>query len=106
MPFSVTVRRISQEFGRANPGKDDGRSEIATHRGSVMVLQTHGNINRDIWPRLVEKASELLNQGIVNLVFDLHQVEDITRGGLIALQTIAERAARRGGKAVVCRPTC
>ncbi len=105
MPFSVNVRQITQDFARANPGKDDGRSEIAANRGSVMVLQIHGNINRDTWPRLVEKADELLNLGRINLVFDLHQVEDITSSGLIALQTIAKRAVRRGGRAVVCRPT-
>ncbi len=100
------ARQISQESWVATFLHADGKLQITIIPGPVEVLAVKGNINFNSWPHLVMIAAMELDEGHSNLVFDLDGVKDITSGGLIALETVAQRAARCGGKVVLCRVGC
>jgi len=76
--------------------------QITTTIGPVTVLAVTGDIDADTFPQLIREADTRLAAGQVRLVLDLSDVDYISSGGLVALQTIAGRAAARGGKAVLC----
>lgn len=52
------------------------------------IVQVNGRINLGNVDRLVEKAQELFNQGVINLVIDLNNVPSITSAGLRGIHTI------------------
>ena len=56
----------------------------------------------ETFPQLISEANKVLEAGHTNLVLELSGANYISSGGLIALQTIASRAATQGGKAVLC----
>src|SRR5713226_8568342 len=66
----------------------------------VSVLTVQGDLDIETFPRLLRQAEACFDQGQFNLLIDLRQAGSISNGGLIALQTIAARAADRGGKTV------
>jgi anti-anti-sigma factor len=76
--------------------------EVKTSFGPVTVLSVTGYIDASTFPQLISEADKALNAGYANLVLDLAGVDYISSGGLVALQTIAGRAASREGKAVFC----
>jgi anti-sigma B factor antagonist len=76
--------------------------EVTTTLGTVTVLSVTGYIDAETFPQLISEADEVLKAGHANLVLDLSGVDYISSGGLIALQTIAGRAATQGGQAVLC----
>ncbi len=76
--------------------------QITTTIGPVTVLAVTGYIDADTFPQLMDEADARLEAGQVRLVLDLSGVDYISSGGLVTLQTIAGRAAARGGKAVLC----
>lgn len=77
--------------------------EIKTTTGPITVLEITGDIDAATFPRLVDEADNLLNAGHVKLVIDLHGVDYVSSGGLVALQTVFSRASIRKGKMVLCR---
>jgi anti-sigma B factor antagonist len=76
--------------------------EVTTTLGPVTVLSVSGQIDDRTFATLVREAEEALNTGYVRLVLDLGGVDYVSSAGLIALQTIAMRAASRDGKMVLC----
>src|SRR5574341_674907 len=76
--------------------------EVATTRDPVTVLSVKGDIGSYTFTQLIEKAEAVIKQGHANLVLDLHDVNYISSGGLVALQTIAGKANAGGGKMVLC----
>lgn len=76
--------------------------EVTTKPGVVTVLSVTGYIDAATFPQLVSEADKVLDARHVNLVIDLSGVDYVSSAGLLALQTIAGRAAARDGKAVVC----
>jgi serine/threonine-protein kinase RsbW len=82
--------------------KGVGKMQVKTTIGPVTVLSVTGYVDAATFPQLISEAAQVLDKGHVNLVLDLGGVDYISSGGLIALQTIAGRAASRGGKAVLC----
>jgi anti-anti-sigma factor len=79
--------------------------EISISFGPVTILSIKEDINGNTFPELVEQAEKVLNKGYVNLVLDLHGVNDINSSGLVALQIIVGRSIARGGNVVLCRVT-
>jgi anti-sigma B factor antagonist len=76
--------------------------QVKTTIGPVTMLSVTGYIDAATFPQLISEADQVLDKGHANLVLDLGGVDYISSGGLVALQTIAGRAASRGGKAVLC----
>ena len=76
--------------------------DVTTTLGPVTVLSVSGDIDAATFPELVKAADEALNTGHARLVLDLGGVDFVSSGGLIALQTIAGRAASHDGKMVLC----
>lgn len=77
---------------------------ITTTTGPVTILAVSGDVDGSNYYRLIEAADPLLAAGYTQLILDLSGVTYITSAGLVALQTIATRAASLGGKAVLCGP--
>ncbi len=77
--------------------------EIKTTFGPVNIIRVRGNVNVETGLRLVHEADEFIDHGSAYLILDMRGVDDINTGGLIALQTIVERATNQGGSAVLCR---
>jgi len=76
--------------------------EIKTTFGPVTVLSVTGDIDAATFPQLVSAVNEVLDKGNVKLVLDLGQVNYISSGGLVALQTISGRAGDLNGKVALC----
>jgi len=76
--------------------------QIATTIGPVTVLSVSGRIDAYSFNELIGEANQRLEAGHIRLVLELGGVDYVSSRGLIALQTIAARAAARGGKAVLC----
>ncbi len=75
--------------------------QVSTIVGPVTVLSITGDIDSNTFRELSEEVQEVLNQGHINLVLDLHGVNYISSGGIVALQNIVGRAATLGGRAVL-----
>jgi anti-sigma B factor antagonist len=65
-------------------------------------VSVKGDIDSDTFRRLVEQATQVIDQGYNRLVLDLQGVNYISSGGLVAIQTIAGKAEGQGGKVVLC----
>jgi anti-anti-sigma factor len=76
--------------------------EVSTSLGPVTVVSVKGDIDSDTFRRLVEQATQVIDQGYNRLVLDLQGVNYISSGGLVAIQTIAGKAEGQGGKVVLC----
>jgi anti-anti-sigma factor len=79
--------------------------EVTTMLGPISVLSVRGDINSNTLRELVERADQVLNKGYHDLIIDLHEVNYISSGGLVAIQRIMGRAAERGGKTVLAGVT-
>jgi anti-sigma B factor antagonist len=78
--------------------------DITTTTGPVTILAVTGDVDGGNYCQLIEAADPLLGAGHTQLILDLSGVTYISSAGLVALQTIATRAASLGGKAVLCGP--
>ena len=76
--------------------------QITTTLGPVTVLAISGSIDSATFFDLVKEADEALSTGHTRLVLDLSGVDYVGSGGLMALQSIASRAASQDGKMVLC----
>jgi anti-sigma B factor antagonist len=77
---------------------------ITTTTGPVTTLAVAGEVNGSNYCQLIEAADLLLGAGHIQLILDLSGVTYISSAGLLALQTIATRAAYLGGTVVLCGP--
>jgi anti-sigma B factor antagonist len=79
--------------------------EINETLGPVSILAVKGNLDSNTFLQLMNRADAVMAKGHANLILDLHAVDYVSSGGLVALQTITGRAAGSGGKAVLCSLT-
>ncbi len=79
--------------------------EITESIGPVSILSVKGNLDSNTFIQLMDRADAVLSKGHANLILDLHEVNYLSSGGLVALQTITGRAVGAGGKAVLCSLT-
>jgi anti-anti-sigma factor len=59
-------------------------------RVPVTVVGIQGKLDGSNYKELIEKAQELVEGGVRNIVFDLGETEFISSAGLVALHTIAK----------------
>jgi anti-anti-sigma factor len=76
--------------------------QVTAIPGPVTVLAVAGRIDAETFSALIQEAERRLAAGETRFVLDLGQVDYISSGGLVALQTIAGRSASAGGKTVLC----
>jgi anti-anti-sigma factor len=76
--------------------------QITTTLGPVTVLSISGSIDSATFFELIQEADATLGSGHAKLVIDLGNVDFVSSGGLVALQTIAVRAVSHEGKMVLC----
>jgi stage II sporulation protein AA (anti-sigma F factor antagonist) len=76
--------------------------QITTTIGPATILAVTGHIDADSFRQLIAEADKMLDAGQSRLVLDLHGVDHMSSAGLVALQTIASRAASKDGKLVLC----
>jgi len=76
--------------------------QVTTTLGPVTVISISGSIDSATFFELIQEADTILSGGHSKLVLDLGNVDFISSGGLVALQTIAVRAVSHDGKAVLC----
>jgi anti-sigma B factor antagonist len=79
--------------------------EINETLGPVSILAVKGNLDSNTFLQLMNRADAVMARGHANLILDMHAVDYVSSGGLVALQTITGRAAGSGGKAVLCSLT-
>jgi anti-anti-sigma factor len=97
-----------QPTTRAGRGFQDYREggceamQITTTLGPVTVLSIYGAIDSATYFDLVKECDALLAAGHNRLVLDLSDVDFVSSGGLVALQTVAVRAVSHDGKMVLC----
>ena len=76
--------------------------QVTTTLGPVTVISISGSIDSASFFQLIQEADATLNSGHANLIVDLGDVDFVSSGGLVALQTIAVRAVSHDGKMVLC----
>jgi anti-anti-sigma factor len=76
--------------------------QVTTDLGPVTVLSVSGSIDSATYFDLLKEAEGLIKSGQANLALDLGAVDFVSSGGLVALQTIAVRAAAHEGKMALC----
>ncbi len=76
--------------------------DITTTAGPVTILAVRGDVDGSNFYQLVDAAEGAFASGGTQMVVDLSGVGSVTSAGLVALQTIAARAASLGGKVVLC----
>jgi anti-anti-sigma factor len=69
--------------------------------GPITILAVKGNVDANTFRELVEKGERVVDQGYSKLIIDLHEVNQVGSGGLMALQTIAGIASGKGGRMVI-----
>jgi anti-sigma B factor antagonist len=75
--------------------------QITTTLGPVTVISISGSIDSATFFELIQEADATLGGGHSKLVLDLGNVDFVSSGGLVALQTIAVRAVSHDGRAVL-----
>jgi anti-anti-sigma factor len=76
--------------------------QVTTTLGPVTVISISGSIDSASFFQLIQEADATLNSGHANLILDLGDVDFVSSGGLVALQTIAVRAVSHDGKMALC----
>ena len=84
--------------------------KLATElRGEIVVLRItdHERLDARISREFKEKVMEQIDNGYVNIVVDLHNIQVVDSSGLGALVSIMKNAKVRDGdiKLVACNPT-
>jgi stage II sporulation protein AA (anti-sigma F factor antagonist) len=69
--------------------------------GEVLILRPSGRIDTENSKVLLEKITQVIDEGVHNLLLDLSAVPYINSLGLRTLITAAKRLANSGGKLVM-----